>query len=62
MMGIGAAANTPAGVGILASGLQGKVKDIAFAAAGGGQPIGFIAGLCLGNLCTSFNNHNTDVL
>ncbi|EJT98005.1 MFS general substrate transporter [Dacryopinax primogenitus] len=55
LMGLGAAANTPAGIGILGSTLSADVKSMAFAAVGGAAPIGYITGLCLGGiLCETF--------
>ncbi|KZO90441.1 MFS general substrate transporter [Calocera viscosa TUFC12733] len=55
LMGLGAAANTPAGMGILGSTLSGRTKTTAFAAVGGAQPIGYISGLCLGGiLCETY--------
>ncbi|KZT58285.1 MFS general substrate transporter [Calocera cornea HHB12733] len=55
LMGLGAAANTPAGMGILGSQLSGPIKTTAFAAVGAAQAIGYIAGLCLGGvLCETY--------
>ncbi|OBZ77744.1 hypothetical protein A0H81_02617 [Grifola frondosa] len=51
MQGIGAAANTPAGISIISSHFPaGKDKNMAFAILGAGQPIGFISGMIIGGL------------
>ncbi|EMD34687.1 hypothetical protein CERSUDRAFT_116875 [Gelatoporia subvermispora B] len=49
--GIGAAANTPAGISIISVHFPpGRSKNTAFAVLGAGQSIGFIAGMILGGL------------
>ncbi|KAM0787720.1 hypothetical protein ACM66B_003779 [Microbotryomycetes sp. NB124-2] len=53
LLGIAAAANTPAGVGVLGSYFSpGPAKNQAFASLGAGQPVGFIAGLIVGAVMT----------
>lgn len=49
MLGLGAAANTPAGIGIIASHFPaGPRRNTAFGILGAGQPLGYILGLVLG--------------
>ncbi|KAK7028533.1 MFS general substrate transporter [Favolaschia claudopus] len=51
MLGLGAAANTPAGIGIIASHFPpGPRRNTAFGVLGAGQPLGYILGLILGGL------------
>ncbi|KAJ7248864.1 major facilitator superfamily [Mycena haematopus] len=51
MLGLGAAANTPAGIGILASHFPpGPRRNTAFGILGAGQPLGYILGLFLGGI------------
>ncbi|KAI0684208.1 major facilitator superfamily domain-containing protein [Cytidiella melzeri] len=51
MIGVGSAANTPAGISILSSHFPpGPAKGRAFAVLGAGQPIGYIVGLILGGI------------
>ncbi|KAJ6614652.1 major facilitator superfamily-domain-containing protein [Mycena sp. CBHHK59/15] len=51
MMGLGAAANTPAGIGIFVAHFPpGSRRNNAFGVLGAGQPIGYILGLVLGGL------------
>lgn len=49
LKGMGAAANTPAGIGILSTYFPpGPKRSKAFGAVGAGQPLGFIGGLVVG--------------
>ncbi len=49
LKGLGAAANTPSGIGLLSSYFPpGPKRNKAFGALGAGQPLGFIGGLILG--------------
>ncbi|KAJ7330394.1 major facilitator superfamily-domain-containing protein [Mycena albidolilacea] len=51
MLGLGAAANTPAGIGIIASHFPaGPRRNTAFGILGAGQPLGYILGLVLGGI------------
>ncbi|KAJ7496663.1 major facilitator superfamily domain-containing protein [Mycena latifolia] len=51
MLGLGAAANTPAGIGIFMSHFPpGPRRNNAFGVLGAGQPLGYILGLVLGGL------------
>ncbi|KAF8173584.1 major facilitator superfamily domain-containing protein [Mycena galopus ATCC 62051] len=51
MLGLGAAANTPAAIGIIASHFPpGPQRNTAFGVLGAGQPLGYILGLVLGGL------------
>ncbi|KAL0952985.1 hypothetical protein HGRIS_007196 [Hohenbuehelia grisea] len=53
LKGLGAAANTPAGIGLLSSYFPpGPKRNKAFGALGAGQPLGFIGGLILGGILT----------
>ncbi|KAJ7626866.1 major facilitator superfamily-domain-containing protein [Roridomyces roridus] len=53
MMGLGAAANTPAGIGIFAAYFpEGPARNNAFGILGAGQPIGYILGLVVGGIIT----------
>lgn len=53
LLGLGAACNVPAGVGILGNFFEpGPLKNTAFASLGAGQPCGFLAGLVVGALLT----------
>lgn len=49
LLGLAQAISTPAGIGILGTHFEpGEAKNSAFAVLGASQPIGFIAGLILG--------------
>lgn len=51
LKGLGAAANTPSGIGLLSSYFRpGPKRNKAFGALGAGQPLGFIGGLILGTV------------
>ncbi|KAJ7753402.1 major facilitator superfamily-domain-containing protein [Mycena maculata] len=51
MMGLGAAANTPAGIGIFVRYFpRGSRRNNAFGVLGAGQPVGYILGLVLGGI------------
>ncbi|KAJ7607813.1 major facilitator superfamily [Mycena polygramma] len=51
MLGLGAAANTPAGIGIIVAHFPpGARRNTAFGVLGAGQPLGYILGLVLGGL------------
>ncbi|KAJ7888691.1 major facilitator superfamily-domain-containing protein [Mycena olivaceomarginata] len=51
MLGLGAAANTPAGIGIITSHFPaGPRRNTAFGILGAGQPLGYILGLVLGGI------------
>ncbi|KAJ6474476.1 major facilitator superfamily [Mycena vitilis] len=51
MLGLGAATNTPAGIGIIISYFPpGPRRNTAFGVVGAGQPLGYILGLVLGGL------------
>ncbi|KAJ7612113.1 major facilitator superfamily-domain-containing protein [Roridomyces roridus] len=51
MLGLGAAANTPAGIGIFVGYFpQGPRRNNAFGVLGAGQPVGYILGLVLGGV------------
>ncbi|KAJ7718958.1 major facilitator superfamily-domain-containing protein [Mycena maculata] len=51
MMGLGAAANTPAGIGIFVGHFpRGSRRNNAFGVLGAGQPVGYILGLVLGGV------------
>nr|GAT47431.1 predicted protein [Mycena chlorophos] len=53
LTGIGAAANTPSGVGLLATFFPpGPKRNAAYGVMGAGQPLGFILGLLLGGVLT----------
>ncbi|KAF8190651.1 major facilitator superfamily-domain-containing protein [Mycena galopus ATCC 62051] len=53
MLGLGAAANTPAAIGIIASHFPpGPRRNTALGVLGAGQPLGYILGLVLGGLLT----------
>ncbi|KAF4568600.1 hypothetical protein EYR40_009994 [Pleurotus pulmonarius] len=53
LKGLGAAANTPSGIGLLSSYFPpGPKRNKAFGALGAGQPLGFIGGLILGGILT----------
>ncbi|KAI5475192.1 SPX and EXS domain containing protein [Pseudohyphozyma bogoriensis] len=53
LLGLGAATNTPAGVGVLGAHFDpGEAKNRAFASLGAGQPLGFISGLVVGAILT----------
>ena len=57
LLGLGAAANTPAGVGVLGAYFEaGEAKNRAFASLGAGQPLGFICGLVIGESSLSLRN------
>jgi MFS family permease len=56
MMGLGAAANTPAGISIFVGHFpQGSRRNNAFGVLGAGQPVGYILGLVLGKRMLSFH-------
>jgi hypothetical protein len=49
LKGLGAAANTPSGIGLFVAHFpQGSRRNKAFGVLGAGQPLGFILGLVLG--------------
>ncbi|KAJ8522255.1 hypothetical protein ONZ45_g1154 [Pleurotus djamor] len=53
LKGLGAAANTPSGIGLLSSYFPpGPKRNKAFGALGAGQPLGFIGGLIFGGILT----------
>lgn len=52
LSGIAIAFCLPSAVSIITSSLEGKRRDFAFAAMGGGQPVGFSVGLALGGVLT----------
>ncbi|KAJ7682956.1 major facilitator superfamily domain-containing protein [Mycena rosella] len=53
LMGLGSAANTPSGLGLLAASFApGPKRNKAYGVMGAGQPLGFILGLILGGLLT----------
>jgi MFS family permease len=57
MMGVGAAANTPAGIGLFVAYFpQGPQRNRAFGFLGAGQPLGFILGLVLGMHASTHND------
>ncbi|KAI0337975.1 MFS general substrate transporter [Trametopsis cervina] len=59
LQGIGAAANTPAGISILSAYFPpGPAKNRAFSLLGAGQPVGFIVGLIGGSLLMQAPNAN----
>ncbi|KAF8190405.1 major facilitator superfamily domain-containing protein [Mycena galopus ATCC 62051] len=52
-LGLGAAANTPSGIGLLSASFPpGPKRNKAYGVLGAGQPIGFILGLILGGILT----------
>ncbi|KAF7307454.1 MFS domain-containing protein [Mycena indigotica] len=53
LTGIGAAANTPSGIGLLSAFFPpGRKRNVAYGVLGAGQPLGFILGLLLGGVLT----------
>lgn len=48
LLALGAAANTPAGTGLIGANFDGESKNRAFAVLGAGQPLGYICGLVIG--------------
>lgn len=54
LLGLGASANTPSGVGVLGRYFEpGDSKNRAFACLGAGQPLGYLFGLAIGALLTN---------